>query len=60
MLHNCTKEVKESAYLTIVRPILEYVAIVWDPQQKYLIDNIEPEDPTKDSKMGNGRLPINK
>ena len=40
-LHNCTKEVKESAYLTLVRPILEYAAIVWDPHQKYLIDNIE-------------------
>ena len=49
MLHNYTKEVKESAYLNLVRPILaEYAAIVWDPHQKY---------PTKGSKMVNGRLP---
>jgi len=40
-LRNCTKEVKESAYLTLVRPILEYAAIVRDPHQKYLIDNVE-------------------
>jgi len=39
--HNCTKEVKEAAYLTLVRPVLEYVAIVWDPHQKYLVESIE-------------------
>ena len=40
-LHKCTKEVKETAYFTLVRPILEYTAIIWDPYQQYLIDSIE-------------------
>ena len=40
-LHYCTKEVKEAPYLTLVRPVLEYVAIVWDPHQKYLVESIE-------------------
>ena len=38
MLHRCPKEVKESAYITLVRPVLEYAAITWDPHQ---FDNIE-------------------
>jgi len=40
-LHKYTKEVKETAYFTLVRTILEYADIIWDPYQKYLIDNIE-------------------
>ena len=28
------------AYLTIVRPLLEYAACVWDPHQIYLIHDI--------------------
>ena len=32
-LHMCPKEVKETAYLTLVRPCLEYVSSVWDPYQ---------------------------
>ena len=40
-LHKCTKEVKETAYFTLVRPVLEYAAIIWDPYQQYLIDDIE-------------------
>ena len=40
-LHKCTKEVEETAYLILVRPVLEYVAIIWDPHQQYLIDNTE-------------------
>ena len=28
-----------TAYSTLVRPILEYATIVWDPYQQYLINN---------------------
>ena len=30
-LYNCSKEIKSKAYLTLVRPILEYASPVWDP-----------------------------
>ena len=40
-LSKCSTEVKSTAYLTLVRPILEYAASVWDPHQQYLIDNIK-------------------
>ena len=35
----CSKEVKETgiAYLTLVRPCLEYASRVWDSYQSYLI-----------------------
>ena len=40
-LYRCSKEVKETAYLALVRPFLEYASSVWDPYQLYLISNIE-------------------
>jgi len=40
-LNKCDKSIKASAYLTIVRPLLEYASCVWDPYQKYLIHDIE-------------------
>ena len=40
-LSKCSIEVKESAYLTLVRPCLEYAACVWDPHQLYLKKEIE-------------------
>ena len=43
-LSKCSSDtdIKENAYLTIVRPTLEYAACVWDPYQEYLIQyNIE-------------------
>ena len=40
-LSKCHQDVKISAYLTIVRPLLEYAACIWDPHQEYLIYEIE-------------------
>ena len=40
-LSKCSTEIKSTAYLTLVRPIMEYAACVLDPYQKYLTDNIE-------------------
>ena len=41
-LSKCSTEVKSTAYLTLVCPIMEYSASVCrDPHQQYLIDNIE-------------------
>ena len=35
-LHQCPQEIKENAYITIVRPTVEYASSVWDPHQNYL------------------------
>ena len=40
-LYMCTKEVKETTYLTLIRPCLEYASSIWDPYQLYLIYDIE-------------------
>ena len=40
-LYKCDTKVKATAYTTLVRPILEYATVVWDPYQQYLINNIE-------------------
>ena len=37
----CSINVKENAYLTIVRPLLEHAACIWDPYQEYLIYDLE-------------------
>jgi len=40
-LSNCSKEVKASAYLTLVRPQLEYASAVWDPYYNSHIQQLE-------------------
>ena len=40
-LYNCSKEIKSKAYLTLVRPILEYASSVWDPHLIKDSDQIE-------------------
>ena len=37
----CPKDVKESAYKGLVRPVLEYGSSVWDPQSILLLDELE-------------------
>ena len=37
----CPRDVKESAYKGLVRPILEYGSIVWDPQSILLQNELE-------------------
>ena len=37
----CPRDVKESAYKGLVRPILEYASSVWDPQSIVLQDELE-------------------
>jgi len=33
-LYNCPPDMKRTAYLTLVRPIMEYAAPVWEPYYK--------------------------
>ena len=40
-LHPCPRHVKESAYKTLVRPLLEYSSAAWDPHTQMLINKIE-------------------
>ena len=40
-LFSCPQDVKEAAYKTLVRPILEYGSTVWDPHCNGLIDELE-------------------
>ena len=40
LLH-CTENCRKTAYISMVRSLLEYSAVVWDPYQKSDIDKIE-------------------
>ena len=40
-LGDCTAPMKAGAYSTVVRPVLEYSSIVWDPHQTSDIHNLE-------------------
>ncbi|XP_072017777.1 uncharacterized protein [Amphiura filiformis] len=33
-LGNCPEKLKETAYLSLVRPHVEYGSVIWDPHQK--------------------------
>ena len=40
-LSSCPQDVKEAAYKTLVRPILEYGSTAWDPHCNGLYDELE-------------------
>ena len=40
-LGRCPRTVQVKCYKSLVRPILEYAAVVWHPHQKFLTDKIE-------------------
>ena len=40
-LHSCPQATKESAYKTLVRPVVEYSSSVWDPYTQSLTHKIE-------------------
>ncbi len=40
-LHSCTQDIKNLAYRSLVRPLLEYCAPVWDPHTSDLIHQLE-------------------
>ncbi|KAK3087597.1 hypothetical protein FSP39_008091 [Pinctada imbricata] len=40
-LSNCPTPVRSQAYTVLVRPVLEYASVVWDPYQQHLIQQLE-------------------
>ena len=40
-LHNCPRSTKALCYQTLVRPLLEYASVVWDPATKDSINRLE-------------------
>ena len=40
-LKGCPEKLRETAYFSLVRSVLEYSATVWHPQQKYKSDKLE-------------------
>ena len=40
-LYSCPKDVKDAAFKTLVRPLLEYGSSVWDPYTQGIYDELE-------------------
>ncbi|KAK3095084.1 hypothetical protein FSP39_010107 [Pinctada imbricata] len=40
-LKYCSKSLKETAYISLVRSILDYASVVWDPYQRKDVDQLE-------------------
>ena len=44
-LHSCPEGIKSRAYISLVRPTMEYASTVWDPSRQYQIQWLENELP---------------
>ena len=51
-LYKCSNEVKAASYLAIVRPLMEYASVVWDPHFNVYIAKHAGENTEKSSQMG--------
>ena len=40
-LYKCSNEVKAASYLAVVRPLMEYASVVWDPHLNVYISMLE-------------------
>lgn len=40
-LRSCPQAIRSQAYTTLIRPVLEYGSVVWNPYQQHLIQRLE-------------------
>ena len=41
IIASCSRAVKDTCYKTMIRPIVEYAAIIWSPHMQSQINNLE-------------------
>ena len=49
--HYCLTQTKSILYLTLVRPILEYAATVWEPYHQTDINQLEAVQPRREARF---------